>query len=68
LYGVKTKKLKFRGAYLKGLFGCRFYETLSFLELRLDVLSLRLGLAQKSLLAMALINKGGILVNGHQKH
>jgi len=65
LYGTKTlKKLSFKKTQTKYLFGIRFFKILPFLELRLDVLVLRLGLAFSYFQAREVILKKKILVNG----
>jgi hypothetical protein len=57
-----------RSKYTKGLFGARFFEVLPLLELRLDILTLRLGLASKIIEAQLLIKKKLIEVNGKCRH
>jgi ribosomal protein S4 len=68
LYGLKLKKKICRKEYVKGLFGARFFEVLYFLECRLDILSLRAGLAAKSIESEQLIKKKTITVNGHPRN
>ena len=64
LYGKKIKSLVFNKASNKIAFGRSFIAIIAFLELRLNILLLRMRFATKQLESNTLINKGFILVNG----
>lgn len=67
LYGKKIKSLVFNKIGTKFAFGKPFMSMISFFELRLNVLILRMRFAYKQLEANLLILKGLILVNGIKK-
>lgn len=67
LYGSRIKYLKYKKTQTRFLFGVRFFKILSYFELRLDILMLRLGWVDSRLLAKSLISKGDVLVNGKKK-
>jgi len=67
LYGKKIKSLIFNKTSNKIAFGKSFIAIIVFLELRLNILLLRMRFATKQLESNILIKKGFILVNGALK-
>ena len=67
LYGKKIKSLIYVKNQAKLVFGLRFFKSLAFLELRLNILVLRMRFALKLIESNILIDKGFILVNGFKK-
>jgi hypothetical protein len=67
LYGHKIKRLNYKKNLTKLLFGIRFFNILSYLEFRLDIIVLRAGLAIKLCQAKVGINRGFITVNAFRK-
>jgi ribosomal protein S4 len=68
LYGKKIKFLVFNKNCNKIAFGKPFMSMISFFELRLNILILRMRFAYKQLEANLLIMNGLILVNGVKKN
>lgn len=67
LYGHTIQRLNYKKKLIKLLFGVRFFNILSYLELRLDILVLRVGILPKLRQSQACINYGLIVVNGLSK-
>lgn len=67
LYGSKVKKLNYKKNQTKLLFGVKFFEVLSFLEMRFDILITRMGLVNNILEATKLISQKNITINGTYK-
>jgi len=67
LYGNKFKHLVFNKTSNKIAFGKSFITIIAFLELRLNILLLRMRFANKQLESNTLIDKGFIVVNGALK-
>ena len=63
VYGKKIKALVFKKVSKKIAFGSFFFFTLAFLELRLNILIVRMRFAAKLLIANEVINNGSIRVN-----
>lgn len=67
LYGKQIKFLVFQKTKKKIAFGKPFFSVIAFLELRLNVLLIRIRFASKLLEANALVANGSIDVNGSFK-
>jgi len=67
LYGKKMKYFFFKKIKSNFAFGKSFFSIVSFLELRLNVLLLRIRFASKLMIANSLIEKGFISINGRLK-
>ena len=67
VYGKKIKSLVFKKVSKKIAFGSFFFFTLAFLELRLNILIVRMRFAGKLLIANEVINNGSILVNNKKR-
>ena len=57
----------FKKVSKKIAFGSFFFFTLAFLELRLNILIVRMRFAAKLLIANEVIHKGGVLVNNKKR-
>ena len=67
VYGKKIKALVFKKVSKKIAFGSFFFFTLAFLELRLNILIVRMRFAIKLLIANEAITNGSILVNNKKR-
>jgi ribosomal protein S4 len=67
LYGRTIKRLNYKKKLTHLLFGVRFFNILSYLELRLDILVFRVGVSSKLRQVQSYINCGSIVVNGLHK-
>jgi ribosomal protein S4 len=67
VYGKKIKSLVFKKVSKKIAFGSFFFFTLAFLELRLNILIVRMRFAGKLLIANEIIQNGSILVNNKKR-
>ena len=67
LYGKKIKQSVYSKNQTKLIFGSRFFNSLSFLELRLNVLVMRIRFASKVIESSKLIDLGLVRVNGSKR-
>lgn len=67
-YGKPIKNLIYTKNQTKVIFGTKFFNVISFLELRLNILLLRIHFASKLSEANSLIKTGLVQVNGNKCH
>lgn len=67
LYGKCIKHLAYKKTQTKFLFGAKFFQILSFFELRLDILLSRMLLTKSYLKSQILLKNKQVLVNGKVK-